>query len=164
MRGLHQALLYLGRPLEALRIVDVLEPLARKIGDKFTTARCISTRAWMEFGQAPDLAKLEAGLEQEAKSGRDEAGIWDSIFSVQLSQLYFFRGDWAGALLPARASCSFEIGGVIEGNGVGTLFRLMAYAGDRDGALAILDEKCALMPRSGQPNGAGFVVDAGACY
>jgi hypothetical protein len=164
MRGLHQALLYLGRPLEALRIVDVLEPLARKIGDKFTTARCISTRAWMEFGQAPDLAKLEAGLEQESKSGRDEAGIWDSIFSVQLSQLYFFRGDWAGALLPARASCSFEIGGVIEGNGVGTLFRLMAYAGDRDGALAILDEKRALMPRSGQPNGAGFVVDAGACY
>jgi hypothetical protein len=31
----------------------------------------------------------------------------------------------------------------------------MAYAGDRDGALAILDEKRALLPRSGQPNTAG---------
>ena len=31
----------------------------------------------------------------------------------------------------------------------------MAYAGDRDGALAILDEKRALMPRSGQPNAVG---------
>ena len=155
MRGLHETLLYLGRPEEALRIVDVLEPLARKIGDKFTSARCISTRAWTEFGKAPDLAKLEAGLEQESKSGREEAGIWDAIFSAQRSQLYFFRGDWAGALLPAQASCNFEKGGVIEGIGVGTLFRHMAYAGDRDGALAILDETHAVIPRSGQPNGAG---------
>ncbi|MFZ0678291.1 ATP-binding protein [Candidatus Binatus sp.] len=155
MRGLHQALLYLGRLEEALKIVDLLEPLARKIGDKFTTARCISTRAWTEFCKAPHLAKLEAGLEQESKSGREDAGIWDSIFSAQLSQLHFFRGDWAGALLAAQASRSFERGSVIEGNGVGTLFRQMAYAGDRDGALAILDEKRALMPRSGQPNAAG---------
>ncbi len=43
----------------------------------------------------------------------------------------------------------------MEGFGVGTLFRQMAYAGDRDGALAILDEKRALLPRSGQPNTAG---------
>jgi hypothetical protein len=31
----------------------------------------------------------------------------------------------------------------------------MAYAGDRDGALAVLDEKCALLSRSRQPNNAG---------
>ena len=43
----------------------------------------------------------------------------------------------------------------MDGLGVGTLFRQMAYAGDRDGALAILDEKRALLPRSGQPNTAG---------
>jgi hypothetical protein len=43
----------------------------------------------------------------------------------------------------------------MEGLGVGTIFRQLAYAGDRDGALAILDEKRALLPRSGQPNTAG---------
>ena len=43
----------------------------------------------------------------------------------------------------------------MEGFGVGTLFLQMAYAGDRDGALAILDEKRALLPRSGQPNSLG---------
>jgi hypothetical protein len=43
----------------------------------------------------------------------------------------------------------------MEGFGVGTLFRQLTYAGDRDGALAILDEKRALLPRSGQPNTAG---------
>ena len=37
----------------------------------------------------------------------------------------------------------------------GTLFRYMAYAGDRDGARTILDQKSALIPRSGQPNACG---------
>jgi hypothetical protein len=43
----------------------------------------------------------------------------------------------------------------MEGFGVGTIFRQMAYAGDRDGALAILDETRGLLPRSGQSNTAG---------
>jgi tetratricopeptide (TPR) repeat protein len=43
----------------------------------------------------------------------------------------------------------------MEGSGVGLIFRQLAYAGDRNGALAILDEKRALLPRSGQTNTAG---------
>jgi hypothetical protein len=43
----------------------------------------------------------------------------------------------------------------MEGFGVGTLFRQLTYAGDRDGTLRILDEKHTLLPRSGQPNTAG---------
>ncbi len=155
MRVLHQTLLYLGRPQEALRIVNELEPLARKIGDIFSFTRCLSTRAWTEFGKAPDLAKLETGLEQTSKRPSEYSGFWEAVFRAQLSQLDFFRGDWVGALLPARASCSFELGSVVEGIGIGTIFRQMAYAGDRDGALAILDEKRGLIPRSGQPNAGG---------
>ena len=47
---LHQALLYLGRMEEALRIADELEPLARKIGQSYSVALCHSARAWAEFG------------------------------------------------------------------------------------------------------------------
>ena len=155
MRVLHQTLLYLGRPEEALRIVDVLEPLARKIGDKFTTARCISTRTWTEFGKAPDLAKLEAGLEQISKAGREEAGFWEALFSAQLSLLEFFRGNWTGALLHAQASYGFEPESYDKGVGIGTLFRQLAYAGDRDGAFAILDQKRTWLPHSGQHNTRG---------
>jgi hypothetical protein len=43
----------------------------------------------------------------------------------------------------------------MEGFGVGMIFRQLAYAGDHDDALAILDEKRALLPRSGQTNTAG---------
>ena len=64
LRFLHQALLYLGRLEEAARIADELEPLARKIGHPTRSRAVRSSRAWMEFGKAPDLAKLETGFER----------------------------------------------------------------------------------------------------
>jgi tetratricopeptide (TPR) repeat protein len=153
LRGLHQTLLFLGRPGEALRIADELEPLARKIGDNLSVARCLTTRAWAEFGKAPDLAKLEIGLGQLSKYRQSVgSGFWESVFRAQLSLVDFFRGNWAGALLLARASCQHEVGSAADGTGSGTLFRYMAYAGDRDSALSILDERRALIPRSDRPN------------
>ena len=153
---LHQVLLYLGRLEEAVRIADELEPLARKIGQSLSVAFCLSTRAWIDFGKAPDLAKLEAGFQRVRKSDREASfAHLEVFFDVQLSLVDFFRGNWTSALSHAQASRRREPGSSMEGLGVGTLFRQMAYAGDRDGALAILDEKRALLPRSGQPNTAG---------
>jgi tetratricopeptide (TPR) repeat protein len=154
--SLHLALLHLGRPEEALRIADELEPLARKIGQSLSVAFCLSTRAWIDFGKAPDLAKLEADFERVRKSDQEASSAYLKVLSeVRLSLVDFFRGNWTSALLHAQASHRPEPGSSIEGFGAGTLFRQMAYAGDRDGALAILDEKRALLPRSGQPNTAG---------
>jgi len=61
---------YFWDAVEALKIADDLEPLARKIGDNFSVVRCLTTRAWAEFGIAPDLAKLEIGLGQLSKYGQ----------------------------------------------------------------------------------------------
>jgi len=77
------------------------------------------------------------------------------LSEVQLSLVDFFRGNWASALVHARVSRNVKRGGSIEGLGAGTLFRQMAYAGDRDGAFAILNEHRALLPRSGQQNARG---------
>src|SRR6202030_4703949 len=83
---LHQDLLYLGRLEEAVRVADELEPLARKTGQSLSVAFCLSTRAWIDFGKAPDLAKLEAGFQLERKSERE---AWfahlEVFFEVQLS-------------------------------------------------------------------------------
>jgi tetratricopeptide (TPR) repeat protein len=154
--SLHMALLDLGRLKEALRIADELEPLARKIGHSLSVAWCRSTRAWIDFGKAPDLAKLEASFGRERKSNEEASSAHlEALSEVQLSLVDFFRGNWTSALLHAQASRRPEPGRSMEGFGVGTLFLQMAYAGDRDGALAILDEKRALLPRSGQPNSIG---------
>jgi len=154
--SLHLALLHLGRVKEAVRIADELEPLARKIGQSLSVALCLSTRAWIEFGRAPDLAKLEGGFRRVSEFDREASFAYREVLSeVQLSLINFFRGNWADALLHARASCRAEPGSSIEGFGKGTLFRQMAYAGAHDGALAMLDEERGWLPSADQPNTIG---------
>jgi tetratricopeptide (TPR) repeat protein len=153
---LHQTLLYLGRLEEAVRIADELEPLARKIGQALSVGFCLSTRAWIDFGKNPDLAKLEAGLHRVRESDREPSFAHLEVLSdVQVGLVDFFRGNWTRALVHAEASRRAEAGSCMEGFGVGTIFRQLTYTGSRDDALAILDEKRALLPRRGQTNTAG---------
>ncbi len=163
LRILHQALLYLGRLEEAVGIADKLEPLARKIGQSYTLALCQSTRALVEFGKELDLAKLETGLQLASKSDQKvQFAFWQAISEVQLCMLDFFRGDWTSVLLHAQASYRMAVGSLgvlgqefrnsVDGFGVGTAFRQMAYLGDRTGAFAILEEKPKLLPMTGKQN------------
>jgi tetratricopeptide (TPR) repeat protein len=156
LQVLYQTLLYLGRMEDAVRIRDELEPLAMKIGQSLSIARCLMTRAWTEFGKAPDLAQLETVLQQALKSDqKDPFAFWDVFSEAQLSLVDFFRGNWASALLHAQASSSPQVETFIQGFGVGTLFRQMAYAGDHGGALAMLHEKRGWLPHIGQQNTMG---------
>jgi hypothetical protein len=108
---------------EATRIADTLEPLAKKIGQSYSIALCFDTRAWVEFGKAPDLAKLEGSLQQFLKSDQTaQFAFWAVSTEAQLSLVAFYRGNWAGALLHAQASCRAEPGSSSEGLGIGTLF------------------------------------------
>ena len=152
----HLALLELGRLEEALIIANQLEPLARKVGHSLSVAWCLSTRGWIEFGKAPDLARLEAAIARVGKSEQEGSFPHLEVLSeVQLSLVDFFRGNWRSALLHAQASRRPEPGRSMEGFGIGTLLLQMAYAGDREGALAFLEEKRALLPRGGQSNSLG---------
>jgi tetratricopeptide (TPR) repeat protein len=156
LRILHQSLLYLGRLDEAAGVAGVLEPLAKRIGQSYSIALYLSSRAWAEFGRAPNLAKLETDLRQAPQPGESSGfTFWKVLFEVQISLAEFFRGNWAIALSHAQAACRPEADSSIEGFGAGTLFRQMAYAGDRNGAYAILDEKRRWLPVSGQPNTRG---------
>jgi tetratricopeptide (TPR) repeat protein len=156
LRILYQTLLCLGRLDEAAKIADELEPLARKIGQSYSVALCLDMRAWIEFGKAPDLGKLDADLRDFSKAAQvARFSLWRALSGVQQSLVDFFRGDWTSALARAQACVGPEPGSSIEGYGVGTLFRQMAYTGDRDGALAILDEKRTWLPLSGRPNTRG---------
>jgi hypothetical protein len=81
--------------------------------------------------------------------------FWDVFANAQLSFVNFFRGDWSTALGRAQASYTAPEDTLIRGFGAGTFFRQMAYAGDRDGALAILEQKRDWLPRQGRPNTMG---------
>ena len=113
-------------------------------------------RAWGDFGKHTDLSKLEADLRLVPELGQTERfRYWQALVEVQLSATAFFRGDWPSALTHAQTACRPEPGSSIEGLGVGTFFRQLSYAGDRDGAFAILNEKRAWLPTSGKPNTRG---------
>jgi tetratricopeptide (TPR) repeat protein len=156
LQYLYQALLSLGRLDEAAKISDKLEPLATKISQSYSIARCLVARAELEFGKNPDLGKLQTALQQALKSDpKMPSLIWDVFAGVQLSISDFFRGNWASALHRAQELRGLEADTFLRGAGVGTLFRQMAYSGDRSGALAIFHEERAALPRSGRPNSIG---------
>jgi tetratricopeptide (TPR) repeat protein len=154
LRVLDQTLLTLGRVEEALKIADVLEPLARQIGQGYSVALCLSMRAWIEFGKEPDLAKLASGFNEVSKfDAKIQFAFYDVLSEVQLSLVDFLRGDWETALSHAQSASDRNPGmSSIRGFGEGTLFRQMAYAGDREDALAILEKKRALLPVGGREN------------
>ena len=156
LRALYPSLVYLGRTEEAARVANELEPFARKTGQSFPIALCRTIGAWAEFGKAPDIAKLETDLLEVSSTYQTaQFGFWVVVCEAQLSLVDLYRGDWAGALLHAQASRRSEPGSSSEGVGAGTLFRQMAYAGDRTGALASFDENRKWMPREGQKNPRG---------
>jgi eukaryotic-like serine/threonine-protein kinase len=156
LRVLHQALLYLGRVREAMEIADELEPLAMKIGQAYSVALCRSTRLWTAFREKPDLEKLATGLQQLSRTDQKARfAFWDVLSEVQLSLVDYIRGNSSGALSHAEASCRPQPGSSIQGFGEGMLFRQLAYAGDRDGALAVIDKRRKWLPTSGQPNARG---------
>ena len=156
LRYLYQTLLCLGRLDDAAKIRDELEPLAMRIGQSYSTVRCLIARAWLDFGKTPDLIKLETVLQGVLNSQPNGSFVFRDVFSeIQLSLVEFFRGNRASALSHAQASSRFEGEVSVRGVGVGTLFRQMAYMGDHAGALAMLGEKRAWLPRSGRPNTLG---------
>jgi tetratricopeptide (TPR) repeat protein len=156
LRALYPSLVYLGRTEEAARVANELEPFARKTGQSFPIALCRTISAWAKFGKAPDIAKLETDLLEVSSTYQTaQFGFWVVVSEAQLSLVDLYRGDWAGALSHAQASRRAEPGSSSEGVGAGTLFRQMAYAGDRTGALASFDENRKWMPSEGQENPRG---------
>jgi hypothetical protein len=139
---------------EAVRIADELEPLATKIGQAYSVALCLSTRTWLKFVREPDMAKLDAGFREVSKSdAKARFPFWQVLSDAQLSSLDLIRGNWTDALSHAQVSSRKDPEmSSMRGFGEGTLFRQLAYSGDRAGALAILEENRALLPVSGHEN------------
>jgi tetratricopeptide (TPR) repeat protein len=156
LQYLYQSLLFLGRLDDAAKVRDQLEPLATKIGQSYSILRCRLTRAWLEFGEAPDLAKLETVLQQVLESDpKAPPAFWEVFSEGQLCLVDFLGGNWKKALHHARASFRFEAENFLRGAGIGTFFRQLSYDGDRAAASALLRDKGSWLPRSGQPNPMG---------
>jgi hypothetical protein len=156
LRYLYQTFLCLGRLDDAAKVRNELEILATKIGDSYSIMRCLVAQAWLDFGKKPDLVHLEATLRRVLLSHPKGSYTFRDVFSeIQLSIIDSLGGNLPTALSHARVACGLEAETSIQGVGVGTLFRQMAYASDKEGALAILHEKWAWLPRGNRASTLG---------
>jgi len=69
-----------------------------------------------------------------------------------LSTAEFLSGKWDQALRHAESAWSREAPGHVQAMNVAVRFRVMAYAGDREGALALINVHREMIARAGKTN------------
>ena len=72
--------------------------------------------------------------------------------AAQLSTAEFLSGKWDQALRHAESAWSLEAPGHVQAMNVAVRFRLMAYSGDRAGALALMNGHHEMVARAGKTN------------
>jgi hypothetical protein len=149
----HKAtLVNLGRMQEADNVDQELEPLASRIGHLPALSSCRRTSAWTEFWRRPDLARLEDKMRGDLDA-QTESGMNPFFMSAaQLSTAEFLSGKWDQALRHAESAGSPEAPGHVQAMNVAVRFRLMAYSGDREGALALMNGHREMVARGGETN------------
>ncbi len=145
-------LVNLGRMQEADNVDQELEPLASRIGHLPALSSCRRTSAWTEFWRQPDLARLEDKMRGDLDA-QTESGMNPFFMSAaQLSTAEFLSGKWDQALRHAESAWSPEAPGHVQAMNVAVRFRLMAYSGDREGALALMNGHREMVARAGKTN------------
>jgi tetratricopeptide (TPR) repeat protein len=145
----------IGRVEEATRVSQELEELARRIGHIVFLATCIWTKAWAEFGKAPNLNRLEELLSQSVELSRARVPMITAQSLGQLSLAKFFRGDVSSAINCALEANQLAVPGYVEGFLAGIIFRERAYAGEHAAAIALLEDTSVRLPQKNQPNSLG---------
>jgi tetratricopeptide (TPR) repeat protein len=145
-------LVTVGRMQEADNVDQELEPLASRIGHLPALSSCRRTRAWTEFWRQPDLARLEDKMRGDLDA-QTESGMNPFFMSAaQLSTAEFLSGKWDQALRHAESAWSREAPGHVQAMNVAVRFRIMAYCGDREGALALMNGHRQMVAREGKTN------------
>jgi len=146
------ALLYLGRLTEAAEIGRELEPLATRLGDLGPLIGIRRGIAFEQFMITGDVDRSEeyakADLELCRRTG--SAAIADAY--TWLGLIHFWRGEWGQALARFQEATNLEVQWYLAGGNWGALFLGKAYVGDRDSALAVLEQKREKLPRPGRAN------------
>jgi len=145
-------LVNLGRMQEADNVDQELEPLASRIGHLPALSSCRRTSAWTEFWRQPDLARLEDKMREDLDA-QTESGMNPFFMSAaQLSTAEFLSGKWDQALRHSESVGSREAPRHVQAMNVAVRFRLMAYSGDREGALALMNSHREMVARAGKTN------------
>ncbi|UCH86209.1 MAG: AAA family ATPase [Dehalococcoidia bacterium] len=149
------ALLFLGRLDETVEIGEELEPLASRLGHLGALLIARRVRAVRDLMVTADIDSTEEFARGDLELCRSADMPWISLSYSWLGLAHFWRGRWEEALEHSQQAVKLEPPGFIAGGGWSLLFLWRAYAGDREAALAMLEQRCDKLPRLGQPNTLG---------
>jgi tetratricopeptide (TPR) repeat protein len=148
-------LLVLGRFDEAAEIGEELEPLAARVGHLFALWMAGRWRGLREFMLTGDIDRYEEFARGGLELGRSAGIAWISHYYTWLGLVHFWRGRWQEALESFQEAARLETPGFAAGIDWGHLFLCSAYSGDKDGTLAMLEQRRGDLPRPGQANTMG---------
>jgi len=146
------ALLYLGRLTEAAEIGREAEPLATRQGHLGALLSVRRGAALGEFMLTGDIDRLEEYAKADMELCRRTGSPVISNAYAYLGLVHFWRGEWGQALAHFQEAANLEPPWYLAGFDWGALFLGKAYVGDRDPALAVLEQSREKLPRPGQAN------------
>jgi tetratricopeptide (TPR) repeat protein len=151
----HYSLVFLGQFDEAAEMGRQAEALATRVGNLGTLLVAQRGQAYRELMITADISGFEEFATRDLEICRTHDMPWVSFSHTMLGLAHFWRGRWEEALNSFREAVRLEPPGFAAGADWAALFLCKAYAGDKDGALTMLDGKRDNLPRSGRANTAG---------
>jgi class 3 adenylate cyclase/tetratricopeptide (TPR) repeat protein len=146
------ALLFLGRLDEVAKIGQEVEPLAFRLGH---LGALLSARRWggiRELMLTGDIDRYQEFARGDLELCRDLGSPFISTSYTLLGLVHFWRGRWQEALASFQEAVRLEPPGFWTGGDWAFLFLAKAYAGEKDAALALLEQTRGNLPRPGQAN------------
>ena len=149
------ALTWLGRFDEAARMGEEPEGLAIRLGHLGALMAARSASSVNQLSLTGDIDTFEEFAKGNLELCRSADMPWISVMYTYLGLAHFWRGRWDQALESFREAARLEPPGMLAGHDWAGLFVCQAYMGDKDAALAALEERREGLPRPGRANSAG---------
>jgi class 3 adenylate cyclase/tetratricopeptide (TPR) repeat protein len=146
------ALLSLGRFEEAAEIGREAEPLAERLGHLFALLLTRRGSSAVDLALTGDINRFEEFLKADLELCRSAGIPFVSNSYTWLGVVRLWRGEWGQALESLEEGVRLEPPGPSAGLAWAGLFLGKAYVGDRDSALAVLEQSREKLPRPGRAN------------
>ena len=145
------SLAQLGRFDEVDALRGELEPLAQRLGCYPALIFCHRAQLLTNLCRAADFDVLERDIARDFEINDAFGGAWRGQSHTWHGLVHFWRGDWAAAGPEFAEGMRLDPDGPFDGWGKGLVFLHKAYIGDRETALAMLEDWRDALPCPGRP-------------
>ncbi len=144
-----QSLMYLGRFDESRSVEEELGPLAERLGNYGAILQYRRAGAQVRFFAGGDIDEFEGYVLADRDFCAETGLPWIATSWGFLGQAQFLRGNWDEAQSLFEEAVRLEVPNAPDGWNVCLLMECLAYRGDRDHTLALLDGRD--LPALGEP-------------